>query len=66
MYMMRHYLKKRQIEAIFRFRNHIYHECFLQYFEGCSRVFSFHLNNLDNKGGNELQSRFHSHNYKLV
>ena len=54
MYMMRHYLKKRQIEAIFRFRNHIYHECFLQYFEGCSRVFSFYLNNLDNKGGNEL------------
>ena len=34
--------------------NHFYHECFLQYFEGCPRVSSFHLNNLDNEVGNEL------------
>ena len=27
---------------------------FLQYFKGCPRVSSFHLNNLDNEVGNEL------------
>ena len=49
MYLMYHYLKKRQIEDISRFGNLFYHECFLQYFEGCTRVLSFHLNNLDNE-----------------
>ena len=49
-------LEKHHIEAIPRFRNHFYHKLFLQYFEGCPRVFSFHLNNLDNEEGNELQS----------
>ena len=28
MYLMHHYLKKRQIEAILRFENHFYRECF--------------------------------------
>ena len=51
---MHHYLKKREIEAVLRFGNHFYHECFLQYFEGCPRVSSFHLNNLDNEVDNEL------------
>ena len=54
MYLMLHFLKKRQIEAILRSGNHFYYECFLQYFEGCPRVSSFHLNNLDNEVGNEL------------
>ena len=31
--------------------NHFYHKCFLQYFEGCPRVSSFHLNNLYSKVG---------------
>ena len=62
---MCHYLKKHQIEAIFRFGNHIYHECFLQYFEGCLRVASFHLSNFNIEVYNELQSRFYSRNYKL-
>ena len=51
---MHHYLEKRQIEAVLRFGNHFYHGYFLQYFEGCPRVSSFHLNNLDNEVGNEL------------
>ena len=59
MHLMHHYLKKRQIEAILRFKNHFYHECFLQYVEGCPRVFSFHLNHLDSEGSNGLQSRCH-------
>ena len=50
---MHHYLKKRQIEAILRFGDHFYHECFLQYFEGCPRESSFHLNDLVNKVGND-------------
>ena len=54
MYLMHHYLKKRQIESIVRFDNHSYHECFLQYFEGYPRESSFHLNNLDNEVGNKL------------
>ena len=41
-----------QIEAILRFGKHFY--CFLRYFEGCPRVFSFHLNNLNNEVGNEF------------
>ena len=48
-----------------RFANHFYHECFPQYFEGCPRVSSFHLNNLDNEVGNEWYPRCHPHNYKL-
>ena len=47
-------LKKHQIEVILTFGNNFYHEYFLQYFEGCPRVSSFHLNNLDNKISNEL------------
>ena len=35
------------------FGNCFYYECFLQYFEGCSRVSSFHLNDFDNKVGNK-------------
>ena len=62
---MHHYLKKREIEAILRLRKHFYHECFLQHFEGCPRVSSFDLNNLDNEAGNELQSRCHPHNWNL-
>ena len=54
---MHHYLKKHQIEAVLRFGNHFYHGCFLQYFECCPRVSSFHLNKLDNEVGNELWSR---------
>ena len=38
MYFMHHYLKKRQIEAVL-FSN--------SYFEGCPRVSSFYLNNLN-------------------
>ena len=56
---MHHYLKKRQLETTLRFGNHFYHECFLQYFEGYPRVSPFHLNNLDNEVGNELQSQCH-------
>ena len=59
MYLMRHYLKKRQIEAILRFGHHFFHGCFLQHFEGCLRVSSFHPNNLDNEVGNESSSRCH-------
>ena len=62
---MHHDLKKSQIEAVLRFGNHFYHGCFLQYFEGCPRVSSFNLNNLDNEVGNELYSRCHPHNCKL-
>ena len=42
------------VETILRFRNHFYHEltC-LQYFEGCPRMSSFHLINLDHEVGNE-------------
>ena len=50
---MHHCLKKRLIEAIPRSGNYFYHECFLQYFEGCPRMSSFHLNNLKNEVGNE-------------
>ena len=42
-----------EIEIILRFANHLHYECFLHYFEGCPRVSSFHLNNLDNNAGNE-------------
>ena len=31
-----------------------FYHSFLQYFEGCPRVYSFHINNLDNEIGNEL------------
>ena len=51
---MYHYLKKRQIEAVLRSGNHFNHGCFLQYFLGCPRVYSFHLNNLGNEVGNEF------------
>ena len=51
-----HHLKKRQTEVILKANhtitieaNHFYYECFLQYFEGCPRVSSFHLSNLDNE-----------------
>ena len=40
-------------KMILRFENHFHHKCFLQYFEGCPRVFSFHLNNLDDEEGND-------------
>ena len=65
MYLMHHYMKKRQIEAILRYGNHFYHECFLQYFGGCPRVSSLHLNNLDNGVGNEFESRCHPHGREL-
>ena len=42
------------LEAVLRFGNHFYHGCLLQYFEGCPRVSTFHLNNLDNEVVNEL------------
>ena len=51
---MHHYLKKRQIEAVLRSGNHLYHGCFLQHFEGCPRMSSFQLNHLDNEVRNEL------------
>ena len=35
MYLMHHFLNKRQTEAVLKFGNHFYRECFLQYFEGC-------------------------------
>ena len=54
MYLMHHYLTKRQREAILRFGNHVCHERSLEYFEDCPRVSSFHLNNFNNKVGNEL------------
>ena len=53
MYLMYHYLKKRQTQAILRFGNHFYREYFVQYFEGCPRVSSFHLNSLGNEAVNE-------------
>ena len=62
---MHQYLKKRKIEAILKFGNHFYHDFFRQYFGGCPRVSSFHLNNLGNEVGNELQSRCQPHNCKL-
>ena len=42
--------------VILRFRNHFYHEFFLQFFKGCSIVSTLHLNYVDNEVGNELQS----------
>ena len=42
--------------VILRFGNHFYHECFLQFFKGCSIVSALHLNYVDNEVGNELQS----------
>ena len=63
---MHHYLKERQIEAVPRSGNHfISWMRFLQYFEGCRRVSSFYLNNMDTEVSNELQSRCHPHNCKL-
>ena len=40
--------------SVLIFGNHFYHGCFLHYFEGCPRVSSFHLHNLDYEAGNEL------------
>ena len=48
---MYHHLKKGQKEAVPRCRNYFYHGCFLQYFECCPRIPSFHLNNVDNEVG---------------
>ena len=53
MYLMYHYLTKCLIEAILRSGNHFYNECFLQYFEVCLRLSSFHLNNLNNEVRND-------------
>ena len=60
-----YYLEKRQIEAILRFGKLFYNECFLQYFEGCLRVYSFHLKNLDNEVGIKQQYQCYSQSCKL-
>ena len=64
-YLMHHYLKKLHVEAILGFGNHFYDKFFLQYFEGCPRASSFHLNNLGNEVSNELQPPCSLRNCKL-
>ena len=53
-HIMHHNLKKPHTEAVLKSGNHFYHGCFLQYFEGCPRVSSFHLNDMGNEIGNKL------------
>ena len=52
--LLHHYLKKCQKEVVLRSGNHFYHGRLLQYFEGCPRASSFHLNNLNNEVHNKM------------